>query len=93
MNKYFLRFITAACTDTAEKELTAFLKARFDAQTEPIRPYWKNPGQGEMLCQISSAEPMLSIQAVLADSWEAGTADARWSRIHAPHTVFIWVST
>lgn len=93
MQKYYLRFITGSCSDVVEQELTAFLKTRFNTQIEPLRPYWKNPGQGELLCQILSAEPMASIQALLADNWDSDTADARWSRVHAPHTVFIWVST
>lgn len=95
MTTYFLRIITDCCTRKAEQEVTAFLRALHDVadiHMEPIQPYWKHPKQGEVQTSFVSTLPMEAIQSVLADRWEGENADSRWSMIHVPHAVFLWLT-
>lgn len=95
MAKYYLRIITDSCSETVKNSLTRFLNSQ-PAISEPhidvLHPYWKIPGQGELNCSFSSFQPLCEVQAIFADHWETDVADARRSRIHAPHAVFIWLS-
>ena len=95
MAKYYLRFITEDCTSDAEDAILAFLRESIGCSAlyaEPIQHYWKNPGQGEISVSFVSGLSMEQIKTMLADQWDAEVADSRWSHIHVPHAVFLWLS-
>ena len=95
MTKYFLRIITASDSQDTAEEILSFLQtfsAVSELYAEPIKPYWKTPEQGELLCSFSSPLPIEKIQAVLAGHWEGDVADARWSQLHLPHSTFLWLT-
>ena len=94
MAKYYLRIITEGCTSDTEGAILAFLRESIGCTAlyaEPIQPNWKNPGQGEMSVSFLSELSLEQIQAMLGDHWEGENADIRWSRIHVPHAVFLWL--
>ena len=96
MTKYCLRIITDCCTLDAEQEASAFLCSLHgitDIHMEPIAPYWKHPQQGKLQVSFLSALPMAEIQVLLADCCESNVADSRWSCVHVPHAVFLWLTT
>lgn len=96
MAKYHLRIITDSCSEAVETALTWFLRSQpgiSELHIDALKPYWKNPGQGELNCSFSSSLSLCELQAILADHWETDVADIRWSRIHAPCAVFLWLST
>ena len=96
MTKYDLRIITDCCTQEAEQKTSAFLRSLHgltDIHMEPIAPYWKQPAQGELQVSFLSALAIAEIQALLADCWEGDVADSRWSCVHVPHAVFLWLTT
>ena len=91
----FLRIITNCVSQNAQQAVYDFLDALpgvSEIHMEPIQPYWKNPGQGELSVSFVSGLFMEKIQAMLANRWESGTADARWSSIYVPNAVFLWLS-
>ena len=96
MTKYYLRIITDCCAREAEQKASAFLRSLHglaDIHMEPIAPYGKHPVQGELQVSFLSALPMTEIQVLLADCWEGDVADSRWSCVHVPHAVFLWLTT
>lgn len=96
MTKYCLRIITDCCAREVEQKASAFLRSLHglaDIHMEPIAPYWKQPAQGELQVSFLSALPMTEIQVLLADCWEGDVADSRWSCVHVPHAVFLWLTT
>ena len=95
MTRHYLRIITENCSSDTEGAILAFLRESIGCTAlylEPIQPYWKNPGQGEMSVSFLSELSMEQIQAMLADHWECGAADSRWGRIHVPFSAFLWLT-
>lgn len=95
MAKFFLRIITDCCTQETELALTGYLHTLpeiTEVHAEPIKPYWKHPKQGELVCSFVSAQAVEALRLFLADHWEDDVADARRSRIHVPHAVFLWLT-
>ena len=64
----------------------------FEIVFSPLVAYWKSSGQGELLCQIRTDLPLDTVQKLFADTWQADTADIRWSNIHLPASSFLWIS-
>ena len=94
MTNYYLRIITDCATQAAGQLISDYLNGLpgiTGIHTEAVQPYWKNPGQGEISVSFVSALSMEQIQAMLGDHWEGENADIRWSRIHVPHAVFLWL--
>ena len=95
MTNYYLRIITDCATQAVGQLISDYLDdlpGITEIHTEAVQPYWKNPGQGEMSVSFVSGLSMEQIQAMLADHWEGGAADSRWSRIHVPSAAFLWLS-
>ena len=96
MARHYLRIITEDCSSDTEGAILAFLRESIGCTAlyaEPIQPYWKNPGQGEMSVSFLSELSMEQIQAMLADHWEGGAGDSRWSHIRMPYGTFLWLTT
>ena len=93
MTRFFLRIITDCVTQAAEQSIFDFLRSLPGIHTEPIKPYWKQSEQVELVCSFNSPISVKEIQALLADCWEDDVADSRWSCIHVPHVVFLWLTT
>lgn len=96
MTRFFLRIITDCVTQAAEQSISDFLRSLpgiTEIHTEPIKPYWKHPEQVELVCSFNSPISVKEIQALLADCWEGDVADSRWSCVHVPHAVFLWLTT
>lgn len=94
MVKYVLHIIADCCTPDAASEILSFLRESAvgtELYAESIQPYWKVPGQGTLVCSFLSSLPMEELRTILADHWEGDVVDARWSRIHVPHAVFLWL--
>ena len=96
MTKFFFRIITDCCSPGVEKEITSFLNSSLSPSgmcAEPMKPYWKNPDQGELSGSFLCSRSIAEVQTVFASHWESAVADARWSNLCIPHTVFIWLTT
>ena len=96
MTRHYLRIITEDCSSDTEAAILAFLRESIGCTAlyaEPIQPYWKNPGQGEMSVSFFSELSMEQIQAMLGDHWEGENADIRWSHIRVPYGTFLWLTT
>ncbi|MBE6923600.1 MAG: hypothetical protein E7465_10615 [Ruminococcaceae bacterium] len=95
MAKFYLRIIIDCVIQDADQLISDFLSAQpgiTDLHTEPVKVYWKNPGQGELSASFVSALSIEEIRQMLADHWKDESADVRWSRIHVPHAIFIWLT-
>ena len=94
MPNYLLRIITDSCSPSVEDELNRFFLALPEIQdfrTELLAPYWKIPDRGEVLCAFACSQSLSEIQPFFASCWEGSVADARWSHIHVPHAIFLWL--
>ena len=95
MAKFYLRVITDCEVQTADQLISDFLSTLpgiIEFHTEPVKPYWKNPGQSELSVRIDSVLSMEQIQTLLADQWDGEAANSRQSRIHVPFAAFLWLS-
>ena len=96
MTRYYLRIIADCATQAAGQLISDYLNdlpGITEIHTEAVQPYWKNPAQGEMSVRFLSELSMEQIQAMLADHWEGGAADSRWSHIRVPYSTFLWLTT
>lgn len=96
--KTFCRIITESCDANTQSQITAYISERLesigalDIYISPLVPYWKKPEQGELSFHFWSRTPLTDIQHLFADTWQDDTADAAWSNIQCPGTVFLWIS-
>lgn len=98
MNKIYCRIITENYSTAAEESVKEFVSQRLSslgistAVFSSYVPYWKEPRQGELSAHFLTQLPLEAVQSQFADTWRSDTADIRWSHIHCPHTVFLWIS-
>lgn len=98
MTHIFIRAITTTFSASTEKEVTTAIQELlnnagvFEIVFSPLVAYWKSSGQGELLCQIRTDLPLDTVQKLFADTWQADTADIRWSNIHLPASSFLWIT-
>jgi len=95
MCKYCLRIITDSCNPEIESAIIHFLQSlpgTFRLHAEPLKPYWKNPEQGELCCSFVSDRPIEKIRAALAEHWHTEVADACRNRVFVPPAAFLWLT-
>lgn len=94
MADYFCRIITENCAQETETRVHSFFRenCRIISGLSPLRPYWKNPGQGEITCAFSSVHAIEEVRHMLADQWIAETAARERSSIFCPGAVFLWLT-
>ena len=98
MNTIYCRIITDTYSTAAEESVKEFLSQQLNALGissvvfSSYIPYWKEPHQGELSAHFLTQISLETIQSQFADTWQADTADSRWSKIHCPHAVFLWIS-
>lgn len=98
MKEIYCRIITTDYTNTAEEAVKDFVTQHLDPlgvspiAFRPFVPYWKDPRQGELSFHFLTNTTLETVQSLFADTWQADTADIRWSKIHCPHAVFLWIS-
>ena len=96
--KIFCRIISDDFSVETEMEIVHFFRdvlGTFGAKNigfEPIRPYYKIDGYGEMVCTFFLDEKLtVEVCTKLASVWQCGVADARWSEIFCPRVNFLWL--
>ena len=93
MAVYYCMLITSEFSSVADLEIKSFLQNTLgDVNYQSFIPYWKNTRQGELCFSFSSDNSLSEIHSLFANCWRDGCADARWSNIFCPMTVFIWLS-
>ena len=98
LNGFYFRIIREDCTAHTEEQIKAFITDRLtgigalDITFSSLVSYWKKPDHGELSCHFRSWISLPDIQQLFADSWREDIADASWSNIHCPNTVFLWIS-
>ena len=98
LHGFYFRIISEDCTAHTEEQIKAFITDRLtgigalDITFSSLVSYWKKPDHGELSCHFRSWISLPDIQQLFADSWREDIADASWSNIHCPNTVFLWIS-
>ena len=98
MKEIYCRIITTDYTPATENTVKDFVTRTLaplgisPIAFPPFVTYWKNPGQGELTFHFLTQTSLETIQRLFADTWQSDTADTRWSQIHCPHAVFLWIS-
>ena len=98
MKEIYCRIITTDYTPATENTVKDFVTRELGSlgisavAFRPFVPYWKAPRQGELSFHFLTGTALETVQALFADTWQSDTADTRWSRIHCPRAVFLWIS-
>ena len=98
MSTIYCRIITEDYNTATEENVKEFVSRQLSSLGirtvvfSSYVPYWKEPRQGELSAHFLTQLPLKTVQSRFADTWQADTADIRWSHIHCPHSVFLWIS-
>jgi len=98
--KFFCRMISDDFLAETEREIVHFFRdvlETFGAENisfEPIQPYYKIDGYGEISCMFFADEKSaVEMRTKFASVWQCGVADARWSEIFCPRVNFLWLES
>lgn len=95
---WFCKMITFQCLPDTEaavkKKLTAILCdcGATGIQFNPMRPYWKIEGSGEIYCEFEMNDACKNdLFSLLSDKWRDEVSDAGWASLFCREVSFIWI--
>lgn len=91
VRQVFLRILTTTTDSDRVAQLREKLCRKFrgaELTIQPLEPYWKIEGWGELSATLETARPLHDLQKQLSDRWEGDTAS---DGFRLPDVGFLWI--